>query len=61
MRGKGIFSEEVVNRFLLGTPQDQLPGGRGTARKLPQPVKWLSDNKSCYRAYETIEFAMRLG
>jgi len=28
---------------------------------LPNPVQWLSDNGSCYRAHETIEFADRLG
>jgi hypothetical protein len=27
----------------------------------PQPIQWLSDNGSCFRAYETIEFAVRLG
>ena len=32
----------------------------GTARA-PQPLQWLSDNGSCYRANETIEFAIRLG
>ena len=31
------------------------------SRELPQPVQWLSDNGSCYRAHETIEFAIRLG
>ena len=28
---------------------------------VPHPVQWLSDNGSCYRAHETIEFADRLG
>ena len=27
----------------------------------PQPIQWLSDNGSCYRAHETIEFATQLG
>ena len=27
----------------------------------PQPIQWLSDNGSAYRAHETIEFAVRLG
>jgi putative transposase len=31
------------------------------AARTPQPIQWLSDNGSCYRAYETIEFAVRLG
>src|SRR3984885_9645856 len=30
-------------------------------RELPHPIQWLSDNGSCYRAHETIEFAIRLG
>jgi transposase InsO family protein len=28
---------------------------------LPHPVQWLSDNGSCYRAHETIDFAINLG
>jgi putative transposase len=28
---------------------------------LPHPIQWLSDNGSCYRAHETIDFATRLG
>jgi transposase InsO family protein len=28
---------------------------------LPHPVQWLSDNGSCYRANETIDFATQLG
>ena len=31
------------------------------AAQTPQAVQWLSDNGSAYRAYETIEFAVRLG
>ena len=27
----------------------------------PHPIQWVSDNGSPYRAYETIEFAVRLG
>ena len=27
----------------------------------PQPIQWLSDNGSAYRAYDTIDFAIRLG
>src|SRR5689334_11127743 len=27
----------------------------------PQLIQWLSNNGSCYRAYERIEFAIRLG
>ena len=27
----------------------------------PEPLQWLSDNGSCYRAHETIDFALRLG
>jgi transposase InsO family protein len=28
---------------------------------LPHPIRWLSDNGSCYRSHETIDFATRLG
>jgi putative transposase len=28
---------------------------------VPHPIQWLSDNGSCYRAHETVEFAIRLG
>jgi putative transposase len=30
-------------------------------RALPNPIQWLSDNGSCYRAHETIDFAIALG
>jgi putative transposase len=30
-------------------------------RALPHPIQWLSDNGSCYRAHETVEFAINLG
>ena len=30
-------------------------------RALPNPIQWLSDNGSCYRAHETIDFAIGLG
>jgi putative transposase len=30
-------------------------------RALPHPIQWLSDNGSCYRAHETINFAIHLG
>ena len=30
-------------------------------RALPHPIQWLSDNGSCYRAHETIDFAIELG
>lgn len=29
----------------------------GAVARPPHPIEWLSDNGSCYRAYETIEFA----
>jgi transposase InsO family protein len=31
------------------------------AAGLPNPIQWLSDNGCCYRAHETIDFAIRLG
>ena len=30
-------------------------------RALPHPIQWLSDNGSCYRSHETIDFAIALG
>ena len=30
-------------------------------KALPHPIQWLSDNGSCYRAHETVEFAINLG
>lgn len=34
---------------------------RFAAQRVPEPIQWLSDNGSCYRANETIDFAIRLG
>ena len=44
---RDLMVESVERRFGLGG--------------LPHPIQWLSDNGSCYRAHETIEFATRLG
>jgi len=30
-------------------------------RAMPHPIQWPSDNGSCYRAHETIDFAIGLG
>jgi transposase InsO family protein len=30
-------------------------------RALPHPIQWLSDNGGCYRAHETIDFAIGVG
>jgi putative transposase len=35
--------------------------GRFGSTRVPHPVQWLSDNGSCYRARETIDFADALG
>jgi len=34
---------------------------RFDAAVTPHPVQWLSDNRGAYRAYDTIDFADRLG
>src|SRR5215469_15554487 len=53
--GSGI-SGEMVRDLMLESVERRF----GTTHT-PQPIQWLSDNGSAYRAYETIDFAIRLG
>ena len=52
----GGISGEMIRDLMLEAVEK-----RFGAATTPQPIQWLSDNGSCYRAYETIEFAVRLG
>jgi putative transposase len=52
----GGISGEMIRDLMLEAVEK-----RFCAATTPQPIQWLSDNGSCYRAYETIEFAVRLG
>jgi putative transposase len=52
----GGISGEMIRDLMLEAVEKRF-GAAGT----PHPVQWLSDNGSAYRAYETIDFAERLG
>jgi putative transposase len=52
----GGISGEMIRDLMLESVERRF-GAAG----LPLPVQWLSDNGSCYRAHETIDFATRLG
>jgi transposase InsO family protein len=47
---------EMVRDLMLEAVEKRF-GGTIT----PQPVQWLSDNGSAYRAHETVEFAVHVG
>ncbi|VTN31626.1 IS2 transposase [Klebsiella pneumoniae] len=52
----GSFDSETVQDVMLGAVE------RRFGSELPaSPVKWLTDNGSCYRANETRQFARMLG
>lgn len=52
----GGISGEMIRDLMLEATEKRFR----TART-PQPIQWLSDNGSAYRANETIDFAIRLG
>ena len=52
----GGISGEMIRDLMLQSVERRF----GSCR-LPHPVQWLSDNGSCYRAHETINFAIGLG
>ena len=54
--GTGGISGEMIRDLMVESVER-----RFGARELPHPIQWLSDNGSCYRAHETIEFAINLG
>ncbi|HGW5282552.1 TPA: IS3 family transposase, partial [Klebsiella michiganensis] len=52
----GGFDSETVQDVMLGAVERRFGSG------LPaSPVEWLTDNGSCYRAYETRQFARVVG
>jgi putative transposase len=50
------ISGEMIRDLMLESVERRFGTG-----SLPHPIQWLSDNGSCYRAHETIDFAIRLG
>jgi putative transposase len=54
--GTGGISGEMIRDLMLESVEWRFGSGA-----LPHPIQWLSDNGSCYRARETIDFAIRLG
>lgn len=54
--GTGAISGEMIRDLMLQSVEQ-----RFKATATAHPVQWLSDNGSCYRAHETVEFATRLG
>lgn len=52
----GGISGEMIRDLMLESVERRF----GSLR-VPQPIQWLSDNGSCYRAHETIDFAIALG
>jgi transposase InsO family protein len=52
----GGISGEMIRDLMVESVER-----RFGSQPLSHPVQWLSDNGSCYRAHETIEFAIRLG
>lgn len=54
----GFLSGELI-RDLMAQSIEQRFGPR--ARRLPEPIEWLSDNGSVYTADDTVAFAQSLG
>lgn len=52
----GGISGEMIRDLMLESVER-----RFGSQRVPQPIQWLSDNGSCYRANDTIDFAIRLG
>ena len=52
----GGISGEMIRDLMLESVERRF-GADGVLH----PIQWLSDNGSCYRAHETIDFAIRLG
>jgi transposase InsO family protein len=52
----GGISGEMIRDLMLESVERRF-GADG----VPHPIQWLSDNGSCYRAHETIDFAIGLG
>jgi putative transposase len=54
--GTGGISGEMIRDLMIESVERRFGD-----RTPPHPVQWLSDNGSCYRAHETIDFAIGLG
>jgi putative transposase len=54
--GTGGISGEMIRDLMVESAER-----RFGEHALPHPIQWLSDNGSCYRAHETIDFAIALG
>jgi putative transposase len=52
----GGISGEMIRDLMLESVERRFGSSH-----LPHPVQWLSDNGSCYRAHDTIDFAIGLG
>jgi putative transposase len=52
----GGVSGEMIRDLMLESVEK-----RFATDQVPHPIQWLSDNGSCYRAHETIDFATNLG
>jgi transposase InsO family protein len=52
----GGISGEMIRDLMVETVERRFGNDA-----LPHPVQWLSDNGSCYRAHETVDFAIGLG
>ena len=50
------ISGEMIRDLMLESVEK-----RFTTTRAPQPLQWLTDNGSCYRANDTIDFAIQLG
>ena len=50
------ISGQMIRDLMLESVERRFGSGA-----LPQPIQWLSDNGSCYRAHDTIDFAIGLG
>ncbi len=51
------FGGEMIRDLMIESVECRVNGVAHT----PQPIEWLSDNGSCYRAHETQRFAHELG
>jgi transposase InsO family protein len=52
----GGISSEMTRDLMLESVKK-----RFNDQQTPNPVEWLSDNGSCYRAHETVSFAQSIG
>lgn len=53
----GGITGEMIRDLMVESVEHRF----GAVATVPHAIEWLSDNGSCYRAHETIAFAMNLG